>query len=75
MDEKQQLVQLLTSNGRRIAAVELLLIGVMRVLKDNPSATLEMERTIAEFAGGTAPDAAKKEVIELAQQTMQAAYE
>ncbi|KIJ00458.1 hypothetical protein ST27_10180 [Xanthomonas phaseoli pv. phaseoli] len=75
MDEKEQLVQLLTATTRRVAATELLLIGVMRLLKDNPNATLEMERTIAEFAKGTAPEEAKREIIELAQSMMLAAYE
>ncbi|WP_146095740.1 hypothetical protein [Xanthomonas arboricola] len=75
MDEKEHLVQLLTATMRRVAATELLLIGVMRLLKDNPNATLEIERTIAEFAEGTAPDEAKREVIELAQSMTLAAYE
>ncbi|MEB1099665.1 hypothetical protein VDP44_10755 [Xanthomonas campestris pv. campestris] len=74
MDEKE-LLKVVTATTRRVAATELLLIGVMRLLKNNPDATLEMERTIAEFAKGPAPEDAKKEIIELAQSMTLAAYE
>lgn len=56
------------------AALELILIGLMRAIGQKPEATLEIERAIAQFAGD-APTDHKAAAIARAQRILSAAYE
>ena len=67
---KQQLAQ-----SRRIAALELLAIGLLRAAGSDPDDTLHVERSLAEFSAGQSPVDAKTEIIAIARSILDAAYE
>lgn len=80
MDQQKLLNTLKSMNdlqeqfSAQAAALELILIGLMRALGKQPEATLEIERAIAQFANGQQNDT-KTAVIARAQRILSAAYE
>lgn len=59
--------------SKQLAAQQLVLIGVMRALRNNPDATLQVERSIAEFA--KKKDPRHTEIIDTARTILNAGYE
>ena len=65
----------LRDQTHRIAALEVLVIGLLRTIRENPDATLDIERTLADFAKGDAAESTKEPILTIARSYLSAAYE
>ncbi|WP_312681005.1 hypothetical protein [Stenotrophomonas chelatiphaga] len=68
---------LMRTQTRRIAALEVMTIGLMKTLRDRPDATLLMEQTLAEVATHplSSSEEARAEILGYARSMLEGAYD